>query len=220
MLSTVSYLYILIVIGQQWRFVEQLLFIIYLLLLFVPKCTVSGGYKLYRFDKFVQILMCVRIIRQMCFASVVLILSCWRSIFLLRACLALSTAVQSHFWDRKSACFCCHTATNVFSLTEEGTEVILCRCITDTGHLCQNKSVERWTSELRAWSWDAMSPTDAHLCTVVMMMMIKMVIFDKTLSQRQMLSRKIFPPLHGTMWSQRDGTHGNITVCWFHAVLH
>lgn len=38
-----------------------------------------------------------------------------------------------------SACVCCLIATNVFSLTEGGTEVILCHSVTDTGHFVSER---------------------------------------------------------------------------------
>lgn len=50
-------------------------------------------------------------------------------------------------WDPKSACICCRSATNVFSLTEEGTEVIVCCGITDTGHFMSERISAKMSSE-------------------------------------------------------------------------
>lgn len=139
----------------------------------------------------------------------------WKLIFLCRARLALSTAIQS---DPKSACICCHTATNGLSLTE-GTEVILCCRITDRGHFVSeriNGKMSQWAQRMAMWchesNWCSFvnnhDRDDDQNCDVT----------PSSGSNAQ--SHNFFAQLHGSMWSQRVGTDGEITVCWFHAVLH
>ncbi len=151
----------------------------------------------------------------MWFASVVRLVL----FYLLEADLPLQSTtrfIYSHpepFWDPKSACICCLTATNVFSLTEEGAEVILCRRKTDTGHFVS----ERISGKMSHWAQRAvMRCQESDWCSFVHNHDEddNDQNGDMTLPLSQMLSCIISPQLHGSMWSQRDEADGNITVYW------
>lgn len=155
----------------------------------------------------------------MSFASVVLFHCwctsiCWKLIFLCRARLALSTAVQSHF-SIPNLHASVVTLPQICFLSQRKAQ----RSFQHNGHGPFCVRVNQWEDE-------PMSSEDGHEMPWVQLMLIYAWHDDDdqngdvTFPPSQMLTRIIFPQLHGSMWSQRDGTDGKITVYWFHAVLH
>lgn len=155
----------------------------------------------------------------MCFASVALF-HCWctsiwcKLIFLCRACFALSTIVQNHF-----------AISNLHVSVVTLPQICFLSQRKAQGSF-QHKGHGSFCVRVNQWKDEAMSSEDGHEMPWVWLMLICArhgnddQNGDMTFTLSQMLTRIIFPQLHRSMWSQRDGTDGKITVYWFHAALH
>lgn len=83
----------------------------------------------------------------------------WKLIFLCSAHVTLSTAIQS---DPKSACICCHTATNGLSLIRRR-----------RGHfVLQNNGHRPFCVRTNQWKDEPASSEDGHMMPWVQMMLI------------------------------------------------
>lgn len=154
----------------------------------------------------------------MCFASVVLFHRwcpsiCCKLIFLCRASFALSTIVQSHF---------------AISNLHVSVVTLLQICFLSqrkAQRSFQHNGYGSYCVRVNHWKDEPMSSEDCHEMPWVQLMFICAQHGnddqngDVTFTPNQMFTCIIFPQLHGSMWNQRDGTDGKITVYWFHAAL-
>lgn len=70
---------------------------------------------------------------------------------------------------------CCH---KLAFCRRGNTKVIWCHTMQTRTSFCQNESLVGWASALRGWSCDAAGPSDAHLRTTAMLLMIIMVMLN------------------------------------------